>query len=288
MSYSYSSYNSLTVPLDMGTWECMLMLCRDYEEQARHRQWSRRDRLREEDERAFGHYFRPDYDLRTITGGHALQEIQRFLSDHLNVAHWNLPSDNAGIERALKQAVSDGKLVPVVNRDYRLMPRTFSPTPAPLRWPSSSGGGVARSASSTMQWDSMNAVSVAAETIARAVQGGDDTDAAPAGDGAVADTDAFVCDDASTSLADAQPFVYVDDLPNADAEQIAGMPFNGTPGSWASSMPGSMRQLRQYGLNGTPLTDIDFEAHHGNPNPHAHNWEGTYRDEGAPVSLLPW
>lgn len=46
--------------------------------------------------------------------------------------------------------------------------------------------------------------------------------------------------------------------------------------------------MRQYGPNGTPLTDFDFEAHHGNPNPHAHNGDGYNRDEGAPVSLLPW
>lgn len=89
-------------------------------------------------------------------------------------------------------------------------------------------------------------------------------------------------------LGDAQPFEYADGLPDDDGEKIAGMPFNGAPGSWASSMPGTMRQLRQYGPNGTPMTDIDFEAHHGNPDPHAHNWNGTTRDQGAPVSILPW
>lgn len=94
--------------------------------------------------------------------------------------------------------------------------------------------------------------------------------------------------DPSTPLADAQPFEYGEDSPTGDDEQLAGMPFNGAPNSWASSMPGTMSQLRQYGPGGTPMTDIDFEAHHGNPNPHAHNWEGTTRDEGAPVSILPW
>ncbi|MFM0729988.1 RHS repeat-associated core domain-containing protein [Paraburkholderia sediminicola] len=73
-----------------------------------------------------------------------------------------------------------------------------------------------------------------------------------------------------------------------DAIQVAGMPFNGTPGSWASSMPGKMPQLRMYGPNGTTLTDIDFETHHGNANPHAHNWTGTSRDNGWLVSVLPW
>ena len=60
-----------------------------------------------------------------------MQEIQRILSDHMNVAHWNLPTDNAGIERALKRAVAEGKLVPVINRDRRTPAQTYRPTPAP-------------------------------------------------------------------------------------------------------------------------------------------------------------
>jgi hypothetical protein len=43
-----------------------------------------------------------------------------------------------------------------------------------------------------------------------------------------------------------------------------------------------------YGLTGTPLTDFDQEAHHGNPRPHAHNWDGYGRDEGGAGLLLPW
>lgn len=87
---------------------------------------------------------------------------------------------------------------------------------------------------------------------------------------------------------DAQPFEYVPAEPSGEIDALAGMPFNGEPGAWISSMPGTMPQLRQYGPNGTPLTDFDLEAHHGNPNPHAHNWDGYRRDNGAPVSLLPW
>jgi RHS repeat-associated protein len=75
---------------------------------------------------------------------------------------------------------------------------------------------------------------------------------------------------------------------NQAAIQIAGMPFQGAAGAWASAMPGKMPQLRMYGPNGAPLVDIDMEAHHGNANPHAHNWEGTSRDNGWPVSILPW
>ena len=31
MSFDYASYNSLTVPLDIGTWACTLLLLREYE-----------------------------------------------------------------------------------------------------------------------------------------------------------------------------------------------------------------------------------------------------------------
>ena len=72
--------------------------------------------------------------------------------------------------------------------------------------------------------------------------------------------------DPSSPFADAQPFGYSENSPIGDDEQLAGMPFNGAPNSWASSMPGTMPQLRQYGPGGTPMTDIDFESHHGNPN----------------------
>ncbi|MDR5736516.1 MULTISPECIES: hypothetical protein [unclassified Caballeronia] len=101
------------------------------------------------------------------------------------------------------------------------------------------------------------------------------------------EVDQCIADHADYSL-NAEPLRYDEREVIGEAEQIAGMPYRGTPGSWASSMPGKMPQLRQYGRDGTPLTDFDLEAHHGNSNPHAHNWVGGVRDEGAPVSLLPW
>jgi hypothetical protein len=88
-------------------------------------------------------------------------------------------------------------------------------------------------------------------------------------------------------LSDAQPFEYGEAALPGDSMDIAGMPFKGAPGSWAVSKPGSILQWRQYGAGGTPITDFDFEAHHGNPNPHAHDWDGTSRDQGWPVSILP-
>jgi hypothetical protein len=333
-SYRYDSYNSLTVPLDIGTWECTLLLRSEYEQQTSWRRSSReRDasdpwrrqssssswfdqdedagavdqKRREDDERTFLWYFRPNYDLGSIVGQAALNDIRSFLCDWLNVAHWNLPTDNAGIGRALKQAVADGKLVPFVDRDHRNTQRTFRPTPAPLYWPQSGGspaprimaygGYVANSTSQAGQLAALESIADNAASDDGGGSGGLDwlgiaqtVAGAALRDNAVMDNsgaDSYT-DDASTPLGDAQPFEYSEDPSAVDVEQLAGMPFNGAPNSWASSMPGTMPQLRQYGPGGTPMTDIDFEAHHGNPNPHAHNWDGTTRDEGAPVSVLPW
>ncbi|SDR03880.1 hypothetical protein [Paraburkholderia tuberum] len=160
-------WNSLEIPLECS-WQCTLHAASQYHSMERERRsslfWDRdssrsrggssfmRDDRRDEEEdarrqleqdrRDFDRYFRPRLDLRTITGGQALREIQTYVRDALGLAHWNLPTDNASIERVLRQAVKDGRLVPVVHRDRRsALGRVYSPTPAPLRWPSSGGGG---------------------------------------------------------------------------------------------------------------------------------------------------
>ncbi|MEM5387047.1 hypothetical protein VSR68_26115 [Paraburkholderia phymatum] len=142
------SYNTLHLPLDIGTWQCKLVPAREFYRLSggyvdRFADWdARREREREieDDKRTFDRHFRPNYDFRR-TIARDIDAIRSFLSDQLNLVHWNLPSDNKGIERALKQAVRDGMLVPVINRDWRSHPSTFRPTPAPLRWPQQSGGG---------------------------------------------------------------------------------------------------------------------------------------------------
>ncbi|SEJ99127.1 hypothetical protein [Paraburkholderia diazotrophica] len=142
------SYNSLHVPLDIGTWQCTLVLAREFYSLSggywdAFDDWDKlreRERQIEDDRRAFERYVRPNYDFRSLMRTD-IDAIRSFLRDHLNVVRWNLPADNAGIERALKQAVRDGLLVPVINREWRSLPMTFRPTPAPLRWPSASGGG---------------------------------------------------------------------------------------------------------------------------------------------------
>lgn len=60
--------------------------------------------------------------------------IQTFLRDVLDMAHWNLPVDNEGIERTLRDAVASGRLVPVINREWCSLGRVSRPDPAPPPW----------------------------------------------------------------------------------------------------------------------------------------------------------
>lgn len=128
-------WNTLDVPLEHG-WQCALIPAPQY---ARLMAWGYRDltarslyrragrerwpfpsnslepderekrrkweddvkRQLADDRRAFTYCFHPRWDLRSITGGNALHEVQIFLRDALGVAHWNQPTDNAGIRRML-------------------------------------------------------------------------------------------------------------------------------------------------------------------------------------------
>ncbi|CAG9245756.1 conserved hypothetical protein [Burkholderia diffusa] len=274
-------YNTLYVPLNIGTWQCMLMPRSQYDTRStdirqayrRRREdierfqsasmrsrvgssWSsssrgdqqREDeainrRLLEDDRRAFDLYFRPSWDLRSITGGQAFDAVRSFLREFLNVAHWNLPTDNAGVERVLRRAVANGDLVPIVNRDQSSTASTFRSAPAPLRWPSigtsvsqvqpvyyglkaampSGGGSAAVVASSNAGYGSTLAAADVdaasdgegfdwlgvAETVAGAALGSGDDDGAG--------------DDTSTPLGDAQPFTYSEDAPLGDVQQDAGV-----------------------------------------------------------------
>ncbi|KVN36806.1 hypothetical protein WJ63_35190 [Burkholderia pyrrocinia] len=286
-------YNTLYVPLNIGTWQCMLMPRRQYDTRDidirwayRHRRddieryqsasmrsrtsssWSsssswdrqREDeainrRLLEEDCRAFDLYFRPSWDLRSITGGQAFDAVRSFLREFLNVAHWNLPTDNAGVERVLRRAVANGDLVPIVNRDQSSAASTFRSAPAPLRWPPigtsvsqvqpvyyglkaampSGGGSSGVTASSNAGVGSalaaadVDAASAGdgfdwlgvAETVAGAAFG----TAVGSDDGGDDTADSFVAaddegGDTSTPLGDAQPFEYVGDV-EGDPLQLA-------------------------------------------------------------------
>jgi hypothetical protein len=315
-------YNSLSVPLASGSWSCELVPVRDYrspcggslpfirEEERRQLESDRHD---------FGRYFRPAYDFRrTITRD--IDEIRAFVRDCLSLSSQNQLTDNDNIRRILCEAVSSGRIVPVINRERRTPARTARASFAPQSWNeaapimrSGSGGGAAPASRSfhqlAMDWLGLDSEGAYAyiekyNTMVQQVEEVEGrTAAARAAALALSDGGLFGADEAadgsaltaldvgfenSSRLSDSQPFEYLSDMPGGDVDDLAGMPFNGEPNTWISSMPGKMPQLRQFGPNGTPLTDFDLEAHHGNPNPHAHNWDGGGRDDGAPVSLLPW
>jgi hypothetical protein len=133
-----SQWNTLSVPLG-SSWQCTLVLAGEYVSPSGNTVRLMRDddeiRQLEEDRQDFDRYFRPCGDVRTVSGGVELREIRSFLTDALNVVLWNLPTDNAEVERMLRQAVRHGRLVPVVNREYGSLRRVSRPTPGPLRWP---------------------------------------------------------------------------------------------------------------------------------------------------------
>jgi hypothetical protein len=129
------SYNALYVPLDIGTWSCKLLLANEYRSPSG--DWlcfMKDDELKqlEADRRTFDLYFRPNYDFRSLIRS-GVDAICTFIRDHLNVPHWDLPTDNAGIERILRQSVKDRRLIPVVDRERRSPAHTYRPTPAALR-----------------------------------------------------------------------------------------------------------------------------------------------------------
>jgi hypothetical protein len=261
-----------------------------------------------------------------LAGKIGLEELQRLRefakACELTLGRADLHHDT--LEALIKEAVEDDLIIPVIDRTEEFSGGYTAPASASS--PSFSGGllgGAPIAAMSSLSgalsgepilsgpYDpaTQGARVIAARTAtgdagaaggnfdllgfgkvaASAILGGATSDAAGGESSPDMLTKSFGGDGASGSLpADARPFDYLPDEPSGEVNELAGMPFNGEPGTWISSMPGTMPQLRQYGPNGTPLTDFDFEAHHGNPNPHAHNWDGYRRDNGAPVSLLPW
>lgn len=316
-----SQWNTLSVPLETGL-QCTLVLADQYGSSSgdglRFIRNDRELRELEEERQDFDRYFRPRGDLRTVSGGAALRTIQSFLNESLNVAHWNLPADNAGVERMLRKAVADGRLVPVVNREWCSPPQVSRPVPAPERWPSGGGGlagggqkwaAFAGAGSSPLSFNGEPILSgsydpatqearlIAARGAMTASEGGGGllgVVEAMAGAALGGDYGAVVGDssDTSTLLSDAQPFEYGDDALSRDSIDLAGnlTPNMGPAGSWYTN-PGS-GQMRMYGQDGFPVVDFDFDHDHGQGIPHAHNWENSggpfpLRGPGMQFSPLP-
>jgi hypothetical protein len=142
-----SQWNTLSVPMGSRC-QCKLVKASGYRSESGDTLQFIRDKDElsqlEQDRQEFDRYFRPRWDLRSITGAADLGEVQSFLRDLLYVPHWNLPKSNADVERILRRAVADGWLVPIVNRESRSLGRVSRPTPAPEGWPTEAGGGGGR------------------------------------------------------------------------------------------------------------------------------------------------
>lgn len=146
-------WNTLDVPIRPG-WQCTLHPANQVPDLMRSLSWENADGLshehgaifrasdsRDEKERArrqlerdksdFARYFCASWDLRTASGSYRLSVIRSFLRDTLDFAHWNLPRNKATIERILRDLVMSGRLVPIVNRDWRTLGRVSRPAPVP-------------------------------------------------------------------------------------------------------------------------------------------------------------
>jgi hypothetical protein len=60
------------------------------------------------------------------------------------------------------------------------------------------------------------------------------------------------------------------------------LPLKGTPGSTVTR--GDGKQTRTYGPDGMPVKDVDTGHDHGAGDPHAHDWTGTQRGAGRPLT----
>ncbi|MFL9987258.1 hypothetical protein P0D72_33585 [Paraburkholderia sediminicola] len=211
-----------------------------------------------------------------------VQRVRSFLGTNF---HWHQRLESSGTDLEVIQTLQSmihGESVVLIAEQPRTGGAWIDPTPKPKGLPSFRKELMTRLG---MSYDAATAY------IDRYNDMVDEVNAAAArySNGAVSSLTeaASNLSESATRLGDAQPFEYGDVALSDDTADLAGMPFKGVPGSWAVSEPGSMLQWRQYGAGGTPMTDFDFEAHHGNPNPHAHNWDGTSRAQGWPISILP-
>lgn len=139
------SYNSICVALDNGTWSCELVPLYDYRSPSgQSLAFMQGDELKQlqEDRRTFDRYFRPRYDFHQ-TFAPDINAIRCFMLDHLRgVSQDDLPKDNADIERMLKRAVRDERIVPVVDYDRRIPVNTANRPYAPQYWGLAHRGGI--------------------------------------------------------------------------------------------------------------------------------------------------
>ncbi|WP_322053670.1 hypothetical protein [Paraburkholderia bannensis] len=150
-----NSYNALYVPLK-GGWQCALVPARDiddvdrgwrlsYEERQKERK-ARADQM-EQDRRDFDQLFRVSIARRASRTSSDFGAYVDFIGKHVR-GRWHTPIDGEDITRILREAVRDGLIVPVIDRDWRGSVGV-SKRYAPQAWHDayrSGGGGVVVSA----------------------------------------------------------------------------------------------------------------------------------------------
>jgi len=189
------------------------------------------ERQRDEDRRDFHRNFRPDDDLRTITGRRNLETVRAFLSGIMVFAHWDEPETNEDVRRVLCDLVRNGQLVPYMKREWRQRPRVFRRPLAAERWPSGGGGFspkpevISYADFVALQKANGELGGVASSATAAGLTAVLDPlrDFGAASGGATLETGRFM-DEAvgnSTPLRDAHPFDYIPDAVSGDAEELA-------------------------------------------------------------------
>ena len=286
--------------VDGSFWSSLTYEARENERQERKQQIER-------DKEDFQRFFSFRIDRCEARRSSDFRLYTDFIRDVLRLTGWGLPVDGEGVTRVLCNAVRDGLLVLAINREWQGGNRVYKHY-APQYWKNPVGGGTSfKATNDVIGWNEFVALKRAngelpalerevigrgggrgmdwlgaVETVAGTVLGG----GASSRDGYDGNGMLESFSDSSSLLSDAQPYEYQPDASSGDPFDLAGMPFNGDPG-WAESGPNQKKQWRLYGANGTPVVDIDFDDHHGQPNPHAHNWDAMGRDHGWPVSVFP-
>jgi hypothetical protein len=274
------SYNALYVPLRRWGWQCALMPAGEVEKESsfnaslafEEREKKRRERKEqiEQDKDDFHRLFRADIDPRDAVSSFEFRHYADFIRDTLRASGGDL-RDGDGITRALRNAVRDGRIIPVINRAWHGGQRVFKHY-APQHW-SRDGSGVsfgsctgganastgrftgpfaaAMHAADTVMNSRLAGTSRissstgasgsgdggfdwlgAAESVAGAVFGEDSTD--DSGNDPMLKSFGDSDDDGSL-LGDAQPFEYQPDMPDGDVFDLAKTPNDGEPGTWYKS-----------------------------------------------------
>ncbi|WP_322094578.1 hypothetical protein [Paraburkholderia bannensis] len=150
-----NSYNALYVPLK-GGWQCALVPARDIDdvdrgwglsyEQGQKARKARADQM-EQDRRDFVQLFRVSIARRASRTSRDFGAYADFIDKHVR-GRWHTPIDGEDVTRILREAVRDGLIVPVIDRDWRGSVGV-SKRYAPQAWHDayrSRGGGAAVSA----------------------------------------------------------------------------------------------------------------------------------------------